>query len=393
LSVDNASATPRYRIAGSGPVALACALFMVRGGIDPRRVQLQLPQPTSAPPTPADGGAPAAGPRRMLALSEGSRQLLVRIIAMPQGGLIERIEVALSGRSGRTRIEARDFGLAALGHVVPYPDLVTALREAAGRVAFAAAADGGNEADGSRRQPTIIHAGGMPGRQEQQRREFRSRDFRQAALLTEVMAQNAGTTAYECFGRHGPLALLPADPGHSPRYAVVWCDEPGVTAERAAMPPAQLSLALSGAFAAFGGARPGLGALRVCSAVAVAPLARVLRERSAAANEVWIGNAAQSLHPVAGQGLNLGLRDAFELARALADNEYAADPLAPAAALRRFAAQRRLDRRLTTGVTDLLAAGFTWPLMRPLQSALLTAMDLLPPVRRPLANALLFGSR
>ena len=411
-----------YRIVGSGPVALACALFMVRGGVDPRRVQLQLPPAAQARPAPADGarreaggeagaGAHAgAGLRRMLALSEGSRQLLARIASMPPGGLIERIEVALSDRSGRTRIEARDFGLSALGHVVPYPDLVAALRTAAGRIAFATAPDDDGRAPieaaasaasaapaasaGVATDRVTIHAAGMPRRDHRDGGGFRSRDFQQAALLTEVMAQSAGATAYECFGRHGPLALLPADQGHSPRYAVVWCDDPAITAGRAAMAPERLSAALTEVFATFGtGTSSSPGALRVCAAVEVAPLTRVRRVNSATGNEVWIGNAAQALHPVAGQGLNLGLRDAFELARELADNEFAASPLGTARILQRFATRRRLDRAVTTGVTDLLAAGFTWPLVRPIQSALLTAMDLLPPVRRPLAGALLFGSR
>jgi 2-octaprenyl-6-methoxyphenol hydroxylase len=125
----------------------------------------------------------------------------------------------------------------------------------------------------------------------------------------------------------------------------------------------------------------------------VAPLSRIRRIDSARGREVWIGNAAQSLHPVAGQGLNLGLRDAFELARALADNEFADDPSAWERLLARFAARRRVDRAVTTGITDLLASAFTWPLAWPVESALLTAMDLAPTLRRPLSRALLFGRR
>ena len=390
----------QYRIVGSGPVALACALFMVRGGIDARRVQLHLPALAQARPADdghapgpsADGaGEPGTIPRvrRMLAISDGSRQLLSRVIAMPAAGVIERIEIALSGRSGRTRIEARDFKLPALGHVVAYPDLVAALRDAAAALPFAAPA----QPHPSTVQAVTIHADGLPRRAGSRGREFRARDFEQSALLTEVMAQTAGATAYECFGRRGPLALLPAGTGHSPRYAVVWCDEPALTAARVAMTPAQLSTALTEAFAAFGTGHATLGALRVCSAVEAAPLSRVRRVNSARGREVWIGNAAQALHPVAGQGLNLGLRDAFELARSLADNEYADDPLEPAQVLARFAMHRRIDRTITTSLTDLLASSFTWPLARPLQSALLTAMDLLPPLRQPLARVLLFGSR
>ncbi|MEI7446886.1 MAG: 2-octaprenyl-6-methoxyphenyl hydroxylase, partial [Burkholderiales bacterium] len=96
-------------------------------------------------------------------------------------------------------------------------------------------------------------------------------------------------------------------------------------------------------------------------------------------------------HPVAGQGLNLGLRDAFELADALAPVAVRGAPLA--AALDGWRRGRRLDRTVTIAVTDLMAASFTWPLARPLQSPVLAALDLLPPLRRPLALHLMFGHR
>lgn len=396
------AAAPRYRIVGSGPVAIACALFMVRAGIDPQRIDLRLPPPGNARPAdsaraadrpsaaPYAAARTGAAPRRMLALSDGSRQLLSRVIDLPAGGTIERIEVVLAGRSGRTRIEARDFKVAALGHVVGYPELVGALRDAADRLPFAAA----NEAAQALPMPTVvIHADGMPRNADAAEGGIRAREFRQAALLTEVMADSAGTTAYEIFGDHGPLALLPAGAGHQPRYALVWCDEPAATAERAALPPERLAAALTQALRDAGLASTALDELQVCAPVEVAPLARLRRVAGAAGHEVWIGNASQALHPVAGQGLNLGLRDAFELARDLADNEYAPQPLAVPAVLARFAGRRRIDRGITTGITDLLASAFTWPLARPLQSALLTAMDLMPPVRRPLASTLLFGRR
>lgn len=387
-------AIDRYRIIGSGPVGLACALFMVRAGIDPRRVNVRLPAPGVA--RPADAPSRAQGqvslerdaPRRMLALSDGSRQLLSRIIAMPGGGTIERIEVVVAGRSGRTRIEARDFNVAALGHVVAYPDLVAALGSAAARLPF-----GGDDVSRDGAREVVIHADGMPRRSDGAAHSVRARDFRQSALLTEIMADSAGTTAYEIFRGNGPLALLPAGASHQPRYALVWCDSPQATAARAALPPERLAAALSAALAEAGLASSVFQGLRVCAGVEVAPLARLRRTTAAVDREVWIGNAAQALHPVAGQGLNLGLRDAFELARALADNEFALQPMAAADVLASYARRRRIDRGITTGITDLLASAFTWPLARPLQSALLTAMDLVPPLRRPLSSTLLFGRR
>ncbi len=373
---------PHYRIEGSGPVALACALFMARAGIDPARIRVPLPV---ARPSRDE-------PRRMLALSDGTRQLLNRVIRLPEGGLIEQIHVSMAGRSGATRIDARDFGVAALGHVVPYPSLLEALREASAPIGFAPMDAGAASAPAD--DDLVIEAGGMPIRAQQPGEPgFQRRDFGQSALLTEVMAQTAGTTAFECFGPNGPLALLPAAAGHQPRYAVVWCDRPEETQRRAALEPAALSAEIAQAFAAAGPERSPLATLRVCAPVAVAPLLRTRRRVAAAGNVVWIGNASQSLHPVAGQGLNLGLRDAFELARDLADNEYASRPLPLARVIARYGARRRADRGVTTGITDLLAASFTWPLARPLQSTVLNALDLLPPLRRPLARSLLFGNR
>src|SRR5690606_37807391 len=181
------------------PVALACALFMARASIDPARIRVPLPV---ARPSRDE-------PRRMLALSDGTRQLLNRVIRLPEGGLIEQIHVSMAGRSGATRIDVRDFGVAALGHVVPYPSLLEALREASAPIGFAPMYAGAASAPAD--DDLVIEAGGMPIRAQQPGEPgFQRRDFGQSALLTEVMAQTAGTTAFECFGPNGPLALLPA---------------------------------------------------------------------------------------------------------------------------------------------------------------------------------------
>jgi len=104
---------------------------------------------------------------------------------------------------------------------------------------------------------------------------------------------------------------------------------------------------------------------------------------------VYIGNAAQTLHPVAGQGLNLGLRDAWDLAQVLRAAEDPGDE----AVLARFAALRRADAAATIGVTELLARGFAGrnPLARALRGVALTGLDLLPPARRFFARRMIFG--
>jgi 2-octaprenyl-6-methoxyphenol hydroxylase len=109
--------------------------------------------------------------------------------------------------------------------------------------------------------------------------------------------------------------------------------------------------------------------------------------------EVFIGNAAQTLHPVAGQGLNLGLRDAWELAQAL---RHAPDP-GDAEILAQYAARRRLDAGATIRMTDFLASAFLGspgPLHAVRGAArgvLLTALDVFPPARRFFARRMIYG--
>jgi 2-octaprenyl-6-methoxyphenol hydroxylase len=122
----------------------------------------------------------------------------------------------------------------------------------------------------------------------------------------------------------------------------------------------------------------------------VQPLSLRVRNARVGAREVYIGNAAQSLHPVAGQGLNLGLRDAWDLARIW---HGAADP-GDAALLGGYAARRRLDAAATIRVTDFLAGAFTGSSRLALgaRGAALTALDLFPPARRFFARRMIYGT-
>jgi 2-octaprenyl-6-methoxyphenol hydroxylase len=107
--------------------------------------------------------------------------------------------------------------------------------------------------------------------------------------------------------------------------------------------------------------------------------------------QVWIGNAAQTLHPVAGQGFNLALRDIHQLARIVAQAE---DPGAPEV-LADYARRRRIDRKGVMIFTDLLVRLFSNdnPLLRHARGAGLLALDLLPPARSFVARRLMLGAR
>jgi 2-octaprenyl-6-methoxyphenol hydroxylase len=120
------------------------------------------------------------------------------------------------------------------------------------------------------------------------------------------------------------------------------------------------------------------------------PLTLRVRRSRVAARAAFIGNAAQTLHPVAGQGLNLGLRDAWDLAQAL---HGAPDP-GEAGVLRRFAGMRRFDAAATVRITDFLAGAFLGndPLGRLTRGFGLTALDICLPARRFFARRMIFGA-
>jgi 2-octaprenyl-6-methoxyphenol hydroxylase len=128
--------------------------------------------------------------------------------------------------------------------------------------------------------------------------------------------------------------------------------------------------------------------------VAAFPLVLNLNEQPVSGRRVSIGNAAQTLHPVAGQGLNLGLRDAATLAFALRSwLPRATDD--PVLALNRFEQLRKPDRTVTVHLTDLMSRAFTtgWPIVEHAAGLALLGMDMLPALRAPLARHLLQGMR
>lgn len=342
-------------IRGAGPVGSALALALRTAG---RRVVL-----AGRPP----GVEVPAG--RPLALSHASRLILERLGAWDPAGTtpIRTVQVSRQGAFGRVTMTAVDAGVPALGYVVEYADLLARLHRALGEAGVVPGESGAGA------PALVVHAeGGASARTE--------RDYDQHALLAIVDAQPAaGDRAWERFTDEGPLGLLPLQG----RYCAVW----GMRPERAEeLLVAEDAIFLEQLARAFGG-RAGRF-LRVSGRQRVALLLRRqpgrVRDR-----EVWIGNAAQTLHPVAGQGLNLGLRDAWDLADALSD---AADPGDPAV-LRRFLDSRRWDGAATVRVTDFLARAFLGDdLLRRAAGGLgLAALDLCAPARRFFARRMIFG--
>lgn len=336
-------------ILGAGPVGCAAALAL-RGS--KHRVALR------------EGGAPPAG-FRPIALSHGSRLILERLGAWDalDPTPIETVQVSQRGSLGRTRLEASEAGVPALGYVVDYTALAQVLRAGVIRHGLMDPAP-----EGAR---CTIHAEGVS-------LEAHEKRYGQDAVVGLVgLTRPAATTAYERFTDDGPLALLPS----AGRYALIWTAPPERAAALAAMPEVDFLAALSEQLG------PRIGRAVSIHARAVQPLVLRVRPARVAGREVFIGNAAQTLHPVAGQGLNLGLRDAWDLAQFLRDAE---DPGA-GEVLARYTASRRIDALATIRVTDLLAAGSSAP-ARALRALAMCALDALPGPRRFFARRMIYGA-
>jgi 2-octaprenyl-6-methoxyphenol hydroxylase len=336
-------------VRGAGPVGCALALALRESGLQVAILASPVPKFSFRPIT----------------LSYASRLILERIGVWHELAVtpIETVLVSQSGGFGRTRMEASDAGVPALGYVLDYSALASALRAKAEKFITA---------DESEARCTV-HAEGAAA-------DAKETPYRQEAVVALVQTEPQATTrAFERFTPEGPLALLPLEG----RYAVVWSASPQRARHLAEAPEGEFLAAL----AAAAGRQPGHPVS--VETRAVQPLALRVRPTRVEPRAVYVGNAAQTLHPVAGQGLNLGLRDAWELAQTL---HGARDP-GDAALLARYAARRRLDAAATIRVTHWMAGGFTGAnrLSRLARGVALTALDVLPGPRRFFARRMIYG--
>jgi len=369
-------------ICGAGPAGMALAALLAERGVPASRMVL-----VDAKPLEQSLQDP-----RTLALSYGSRQILESIGAWPiHATAINEIHVSRRGQFGRSMITSEEQNVPALGYVARYGAIVEVLSAVCARHRIASlrpvrvtgmdqAADCVTlhlEGEGPQvlRAGIVVQAeGGLFGEQAV---KAEHRDYQQTAIIAQVRSSApVARRAYERFTSEGPLALLPQDD----EYAMVWCVRPGTAASLLALDDAAFLARLGDTF----GQR--VGSFTHASRRLAFPLG-LNAGVTGSERTVAIGNAAQTLHPVAGQGLNLGLRDAAELARQLAQ---AATP----EALARFAERRRNDRKLTVRLTDTMARVFAND--SPAQALLglsLAAIDMASPARALLAELMMYGRR
>jgi len=378
-------------IVGAGPVGATLALALADADLDIVALDAR-----------ATGTMP--GGDRSLALSHGTRLIFERLgvwspLAATTGAVtpIRIVDISQARGFGVTRLTAADADVPALGYVVSYAALQNTLDAALSRagvpVRFGAAVGsvGGTSAyaaimlDGTAdpllaRLAAVADGGGAPvagiGR--------KTHDYGQVAVTAKVwMDAPHDGVAYERFTQDGPVALLP----EHERYGLVWTMTPARAAEAMAWSDATFLAALAAHF----GARV-RGFLRI-SARRSFPLVLEYAKPAHATRAVAIGNAAQTLHPVAGQGINLGLRDAYELSRTVAAVPRAA--IGTADMLDAYAVRRRSDRvasiAFTHGLAQFFDADFSlleWP-----RGVALSLLDAALPAKRAFTRAMVHGLR
>lgn len=382
-------------IVGAGPVGLALAGWLAKRSATSR---------FSVALIDAREPGAASNDPRAIAVSHGSRAMLESSLGFPSDATpIKRIHVSQRGRFGRTLIDHDEHGLPALGYVVRYGSLVSTLSQAVAKTGvhwFTGTTastplhdhDGvtlpihsAAEGDRTIRARILVNAeGGLYKETDASTSVKNTRDYGQTAIVgtVSVSAPRPGV-AWERFTPEGPIALLPSGGARQADYALVWCCAPEEATRRSQLPDDAFLTELGAAF----GER--MGRFTKITGRAMFPLGLNALNALVDRRTVAIGNAAQTLHPVAGQGLNLGLRDAHALCDALSTNGTTT------VALSLFAQRRALDRRMTIGATDTLARVFTidFAPLAAMRGLALSALELVPPVKTVLARQMMFGQR
>lgn len=371
-------------IVGAGPVGATAAALAAREGL-----RLAVFEARAAASTDA----------RTLALSHASRETLYEAGAWPASAAtpILSIHVSQRGGPGRTVIDAAEQRLPALGYTVPYAALEASLAERLRQIAIPVQyaqsctaidldAEGATvrfESGLEVRARLLVLADGGANAKRIPGVAFEEKDYGQLALVAPVRVDRPhGNRAYERFTPEGPMALLPVEE----RFALVWTASPTRAQQLAALDDAAFLRELQQAFGDRAGRFTHVGARN----------AFALRLRAVntpiATRTVLVGNAAQALHPIAGQGLNLGLRDAAQLAAMIGGSRPG--ELGSASMLAEYRAARVRDASRGVAFTDFLVSSFadartipTWG-----RGLALAALDLFPPARRALAARMIRGA-
>lgn len=382
------AATCDVVIIGGGPVGASLALALRGGGLDVRVLEARKPETAAADP-------------RALALAYGSRLLLERLGVwrdLPDVSAIKTIHISQRHAFGRAVLTAEELKVPGLGYVLPYYALhgalcgaleassiayltgaaVTALDSAADAAYLSYQHDG---AEHTLQARLAVVADG--GKLLEKTLPPEITDYGQTAVIAHVTC-TAGRpgTAFERFTAQGPVALLPYRDG----YELVWTAPHDRAAEMLAWDEAEFLEQLHAHFGDRVGRFTSVGQ-RTCF-----PLRLRRAPQTTLPHTVLLGNAAQTLHPVAGQGFNMGLRDAWELAREIL--RVSPELLGEPAMLDAYRHARQLDRNAGIRFTDGLVRLFSndLPGLRSGRAAMLSVLDAMPAAKQFVARRMMFGA-
>ena len=385
--------TERVLIVGGGPVGATLALTLQKSGV---------------PVTMLEARAKGAAyqDQRALALSYGSRRILEKLGVWAkldaQATAINTIHISQRGSLGRSLLKAQDHQLPALGYVLSYGALTKALDEV---LADFTGVETLYEAEATHIQPSTDEAsvtfnyqhqsqalssallvladggrslGDIPGIQRE------TKMYGHDALVTKVKTELPHENiAYERFTPMGPVALLP----NGEDFSLVWT---GKAEEIEKIMQLDDETFLQQLHQHFGDR---VGRFLSVGKRLTFPLKLSYLNPVTAPHLVVIGNAAQTMHPVAGQGFNVGLRDAYELAQQIA--QTAPEAWGQPAMMQSYQADRKTDTKRGLMFTDFLVNLFSNDIVgvSGLRGASLGVLDLLKPIKSRLVRKMSFGSR
>ena len=375
-------------IIGGGPVGTALALALRDSGLNIVVLEARKAAEQNADP-------------RALALSYGSRLLLDKLGVwkqIEQVSSIKTIHISQKDSSAHTLLTAAEMQVPELGYVLPYPALQAALHQALLRtdaryLECATVSRLDNAAVGA--MLTYQHDGrehqlnarlavvADGGKLLEATHPPKVSEYGQSAVIAHITcsAPQAGT-AFERFTAQGPVALLPYKDG----YEIVWT---GSHEQAQTMLQWDDATFLAELHSHFGDV---VGAFTTVGKRSSFPLRLKRAPDPTFPHTVLIGNAAQTLHPVAGQGFNMGVRDAWELSRIILRAQPAA--LGCAAMLADYRKSRRLDRNAGIGFTDGLVRIFSnnLPLLSSGRGWALSMLGRLPLAKKFVAKRMMFGA-
>ncbi len=375
-------------IVGGGPVGAALALALQGNDLNVVLLEARESETNTTDP-------------RSLALSYGTRLLLQRLGAwnsITDVTGIKVIEVTQKHSLGRTILRADELGVPDMGYVLPYTALHAALQRALHHADVtcmygAAVTELHSSHDdvvltyqyqGRERTLTaklaVVAEG---GKLLEHSHPPQVTDYGQSGIIAHVTTSQGGNSvAFEHFTPQGPMALLPYLGG----YELVLTAPHAKAQEMLTWDDATFLHYLQGHFGDRVGTFTGVGK-RNCYPLRLRRAPDLTFPRT-----VLIGNAAQTLHPVAGQGFNMGIRDAWELAQVILDSER--EDIGSAAMCADYRKSRRIDRNAGIRFTDGLVRLFSndLPLLGHVRSAALALLDRIPPAKKFVAKRMMFGA-